>query len=85
MPAMHILVYVQITKTHPCVFGLITHNIQKYCIIKLLGHALKLPAKHFAGAAALCLAHKNNESAWVLLNDVLELLRRVQLHPRVGC
>ena len=71
--------------THPCVLGLITHDFKKYCILKLFSQALKLPAEHLAGPAALCLAHHHNQPAWVLLNDILELLRRVQLHIWTSC
>lgn len=61
----------------PCVICLITHDIQEYGISKLLSQALKLSSKHLAGTAALCLAHHYNQPAWILLNYILKLLRRV--------
>jgi len=45
--------------------------------LKLLSQALKFSSEHLAGTAALCLAHHYNQPAWILLNYILKLLRRV--------
>jgi len=67
----------QASSTYPCVICLITHDVQEYGIFKLLSQALKFPSEHLAGTAALCLAHQYNQPAWILLNYILKLLRRV--------
>ena len=67
---------------HPCIFGLISHDVQEYCILILLRHALKLSAKHFAGPASLCLAHQDDEAPGIVLNDILKLCGRVQLQQQ---
>ncbi len=67
----------QACSTYPCVICLITHDIQEYGILKLLSQALKFSSEHLAGTAALCLAHHYNQPAWILLNYILKLLRRV--------
>ncbi len=67
----------QASSTYPCVICLITHDIQEYGILKLLSQALKFSSKHLTRTAALCLAHHYNQPAWILLNHILKLLRRV--------
>ena len=62
------------TNAYPGVIGLIAQDVYKYNVLKLFCHALELPAEHFAGSAALCFAHQDNELSRIVLNDVLILL-----------
>ena len=65
MPKWHV--------TYPCIICLITHDVDKDSILKLLRHALELSAEHFARSAALRFAHENYEFSWIVLNDILIL------------